>query len=510
MKRTGKINIHNKFEIEVIRDGLLIQKGYAKNIVLDRMYGFLVNFSAPFSTIVFGKGVGTPSPERTTLFNRVGSAPAVYDSHDLTGNVLSVTKFATLLLPEFNGETLTEVGISQEATNINTHAMITDSEGNTISITKTNLDIVKIYATLYVEFEETGDYGFILFPKISPLYDHATNAPLISHFYSMFLVNRSVNLSTSLNSIGFSCEKTRNQKIHSSFGGGQGNYISGPSNKEVIASAVTKKTNLKFRIDPDKANLFNGISHISIPGLIGFSLIDSPYYAGYPYTDRSLGTGDGANTNFAFPNIDPRDLVVKVDGVPTTAFTYEYVSKYFNFQDLFDTDISYRSAVCNGNVESYSCLNTGTTTVNFTHNPFVYDQSIKNLSGLKFKVYVTGSMYSYGSYCNLQGSNDKVSWANIVTARGSFGGGGNVEATIPASVNSYQYLRLQYSLGEGNIGGVSIYDASITEVNRIVFDVAPALGEAITVDYTVPYPIKTPDFVMDFNIEIQWGEGTVV
>ena len=51
---------HNRFDIEV-RDkdtGELKQKGQAENIILDRIYTRLCNFSSYFSYIHFGQGTG--------------------------------------------------------------------------------------------------------------------------------------------------------------------------------------------------------------------------------------------------------------------------------------------------------------------------------------------------------------------------------------------------------------------------------------------------------------------
>lgn len=51
------------------------------------------------------------------------------------------------------GATITEVGISDTTNAINTHALITDAEGNPLSITKTDIDVVVIYATVFIEFK---------------------------------------------------------------------------------------------------------------------------------------------------------------------------------------------------------------------------------------------------------------------------------------------------------------------------------------------------------------------
>ena len=56
---------------------------------------------------------------------------------------------------EYVGETITEVGISYYSSSnyLHTHALIKDSEGNPLSINKTELDVVVIYATVFITFE---------------------------------------------------------------------------------------------------------------------------------------------------------------------------------------------------------------------------------------------------------------------------------------------------------------------------------------------------------------------
>ena len=148
-----KIKVHNRFDIE-LRDAEtneLKVKGVAENIVLDRMYTRLCSMNSYFTNIVFGSGTGTLDPTRTTLFNRIDSASASTVETKNRVEPLYVTKRCILSPESYAGQTFTEVGISETTTNINTHALIKDSEGNPLSITKTDLDVLTIYATVYVE-----------------------------------------------------------------------------------------------------------------------------------------------------------------------------------------------------------------------------------------------------------------------------------------------------------------------------------------------------------------------
>jgi hypothetical protein len=156
MKVKVKPKFHNRFDIVVTNalTGEVELKGQAENMVLDRMYTRLVVLGSYFDQIVFGSGSGTLDPTRTTLFSRVGNKACSTVELIRAFPVSKWTKSIRLEATEFNGNVLTEVGISETTTNINTHAMITDAEGNQLTIEKTPVRIIDIYATVFVEFEQ--------------------------------------------------------------------------------------------------------------------------------------------------------------------------------------------------------------------------------------------------------------------------------------------------------------------------------------------------------------------
>ena len=156
-----KPKFHNRFDIVVTNalTGEVELKGQAENMVLDRMYTRLVVLGSYFDQIVFGSGSGTLDPTRTTLFSRVGNKACSTVELIRAFPVSKWTKSIRLEATEFNGNVLTEVGISETTTNINTHAMITDAEGNQLTIEKTPVRIIDIYATVFVEFDDFLDGG---------------------------------------------------------------------------------------------------------------------------------------------------------------------------------------------------------------------------------------------------------------------------------------------------------------------------------------------------------------
>ena len=163
MKITGKATIRNRFDI-VCRDIKTgeEQKYQAHNIVLDSMFTRLLNFDSFFNYIRVGTGTGTLSPTRTSLFNDSGGKSA--STVEAVRALPTSRRMRQIVLQpeEYVGHELTEVGVaySSDPNSLVTHAFIEDSEGNQISIVKTDTMVVTIYATIFFELGElTSMYG---------------------------------------------------------------------------------------------------------------------------------------------------------------------------------------------------------------------------------------------------------------------------------------------------------------------------------------------------------------
>jgi len=130
MKAQAKVNIHNRFDIEIrdAKTGKLKQKAYAENIVLDQMYTRLCARSAYFVNIHFGTGTGTLSASRTSLFTHLGTKTAVNDAQSKALPTSWWRQKIVLNPEEYIGSALSEVGIAygSTSTNLVTHALIKD------------------------------------------------------------------------------------------------------------------------------------------------------------------------------------------------------------------------------------------------------------------------------------------------------------------------------------------------------------------------------------------------
>lgn len=159
----AKINssIHNRFDIEVVdaKSGEVKQKAYAENVICSQLWSKLLSTSyAYFSYIHYGTGTGTPNSSDTSLFTFLGygsiSESTEVVTSDYSNCVFSARRQITLSETTAVGSILTEVGIASgtTASTLCTHAMLKDMNGNQISITKTNTDIINIYATIYIHY----------------------------------------------------------------------------------------------------------------------------------------------------------------------------------------------------------------------------------------------------------------------------------------------------------------------------------------------------------------------
>ncbi len=285
MKIKQNAVIHNRFDIVVYDAETMeeIQRGQAENIVLDRMYTRICNFSTFFTQIVFGTGTGIPTPERTTLFNRLGSKPAETEEVIRAYPTSKWTQKIRLGTLEYNGNTITEVGISNDTTDINTHAMITDAEGDPLSIVKSDLVIVDIYATVFIEIPNI-DGG--LFYASNGWRDYLTGGSTPNN--TLKIATTPSQEDPSDTAYGFSKTGTR------------------------VADVANKRVTVSTRFEENDFN-----EDIGVVMWVGTGLaVKVPrigIFEGRQRNDVQIGVGDGLRTKFQIPNIFFENLVVKID-----------------------------------------------------------------------------------------------------------------------------------------------------------------------------------------------------
>src|SRR5690606_20653189 len=128
----------------------------AHNVITRQMLENLYS-SSKYAYIAVGTGTGTPSFDRTSLFNYSARYSASMEGGliEVDENTFGQQYRARIPANALVGQSLTELGLSTNSTTgLTTHAMITDSEGNQIAIEKTEQDIIDLYVTLYMTFPQ--------------------------------------------------------------------------------------------------------------------------------------------------------------------------------------------------------------------------------------------------------------------------------------------------------------------------------------------------------------------
>ena len=289
--------IHNRFDIEVSDSitGELKQVAQAENILLDSIYTRLCGGSSYFVNIHFGSGTATPVATNTSLNTHVGTKTAITEETIKAIPVSSWKRKIVLAPEEYVGDTIAELGIAygSTASYLVTHAVLEDSEGNPISITKTSTDVITIYATVFITFDTTNtDLYYSSMPNSNKLVNYLTgdSAP-----YGSFGLNEIIAPYSRLGSIA------------------SATWTSDVGNKQ-------RKTNTpRFGINDANGH----VQAIDFTDLFRLKLPSTGIFAGQSYTGVNIGTGDGIEDTFDIPsrNIKDGTLVIKIDGTTTTAFT---------------------------------------------------------------------------------------------------------------------------------------------------------------------------------------------
>lgn len=150
-------SLHNRFDI-VVRDKKTEEvkvRAEAFNIITNYGWDRIINSAEGWRFIQFGSGTATPLATDTALTTRIGGKAGTNIATDLsnlyTTGIIKKTFQIRLEASENVGATISEVGTSQNSAtaSVMTKALLKDQNGNPLAITKTALDIIDIYATIF-------------------------------------------------------------------------------------------------------------------------------------------------------------------------------------------------------------------------------------------------------------------------------------------------------------------------------------------------------------------------
>jgi hypothetical protein len=489
IQKEAKFSIHNRFDVEIIDSitGEIKQKAFAENIVLNSLWTRLFAPNTYFNYIHYGTGTGTLLASRTSLFTFLG-AKSVIDAPDYGEQILTYdwvngwvsSRKKIQIAPEENvGSEFKEVGIgySATATNLVTHALLKDMNGNTITIVKTNTDVINIYATVFVHWNTEGYGGATVWAN-----RHNT-------FVTRFLTG-------DYHSVVY----TSLANIHTSPGGVFSVYTdvpACPSYPTVPTYNTGAKTiSISKRLGVNDSN--GPIRVISVdnnykdPAII--CEVGGTWFQGTEIFGEALGTGDGSKTAFktAYGRIKP-GAKVYVDGAEQTTgvtITTGLPNVKTTFGAMFDL-VSSTNPNTGQQIDYPSYVPEQVTGRNMTETSIYFNP---------YSQYGISSLY-VGPYAKVDFSSDGVTWDYSTTYDSAY-----ALRNIPAEHRTKPYIQFAWTSGSSH--RAAQFTADTLPEFDVNFTTPPANGAVVTIDYETESIAKDTNHVFDFSLEITLGEKT--
>lgn len=509
METKSNIGIHNRFDIEVIdaKTGKIKQRARGFNVVCNNLFTRLAGGYYDYATYIqYGSGTGTPSASDTQLFNLVGAINPSYndDVHtDRSYEGISVSTRKIVLSPSTAvGVTLTEVGLAYSNSNgsLCTHAMLQDMNGNPITIQKTNTDIINIYSTVYLHWDNTGDFHLYLGTGNNRGYygTYYVSSPLTERFMG---INRGAP--------------------DGSYGGGELGHLWGLNGrlncaqyksydpitltrrgKSISHDATNRKITVTVaRIEANEANDIGGLfrfvylidttsysdaltdlsAYFSLSGNaqgIWFCLdAGGAVIPPSQITNEAVGVGDGTTTDFATKFSFPYDATISINGVVQAQGVSVIkapidTQKMWNFMDTRYLNYPHVPARTNITTDGNIWYN------GYSYYNYAYDLGLASVSAS------SGTLY---------GSDDGENWTTIHTFSGS------ETYTLTGHDQHYKYYKPTAQMN---------YTWNTWNGKAIKFTTPPASGDVITINYKTPFVAKDENHVYDLTHTFTFGEWT--
>jgi hypothetical protein len=500
-----RAELHNRFDIEVkdAHTGEIKTRAFAENLITNQLWERLALPASYFSYIHIGTGTGVAAVSNTELFNFLVAKPATDRTVEWQlSNYVSVRKQIQLLETENVGAFLREVGIgfSNAQNSLVTHALLKDMNGNPISIQKTSLDIITIYATVFIEWLTSYDNETI------EVFNQSSNLWLPN-----YLGGEGGGLLSSL-----VCADR--EPLNGALGSNDFFLYPGTSYQtDITCVYASKKITLNaLRIPASAGNTVPfrtlGIYHIynissgwtpnlRAAAVLTFRVAGGSWFPGSEITGEDIGTGDGTATVFKthWPFVGP-GIKVYVDGLEKTSGVtvqtlapdsskYADVGRYFQLIEADAPAAGYNLPNIGFNLTDSVAAAAGNYGVYF--NP----ASTYGVAGmtLRPKRKLEAATLWVGS---------STMWQEVAVNNGT----GDMAVTVPSALQHLPYWRLTALEGGVAGGAQAVVSADMNPGGNIIFDVPPAQGAVITADYFSQCVAKDDNHVFDFSFEITLEE----
>lgn len=501
------LSIKNEYVLELYdKDGKLKDKAYAYNLVTNSFWSAAFSSGSwyPFKYVIIGTGTGTPSVTDTVLFKTLATATTTRTNVTYAYPTSTATYTATFPASSSTVGVITEIGLGKSNLDghLHTHALLQDSEGNPITINKTDTDTLIVTAKVHCTVSSSEDLvlvsasGFIGFTRT-----FSTTAE--------YLRPANYRLSAS------PCRPTYSSLYDNS---STGSY----------SSSTRSYTSTLQRIDKDTGN-GNYANAVYVDGFGTVQLPNESIFPAYELQPTLVGTGDGSTTEFKCPIPDfventetitvdgvelTRDVDYTVDPIGNTALNASAISAYSNFAKSISASSSTSYTWYQFGIKALSSKGFLIGTVD---KPMTFDLGSEKTCNALFidlllDAYSTPAGAT-GCTLTLEYSNDNVSW-QVATSVDTKFIGANYPSSYPSEYKNMltkfdpitaRYWRiyssgsssyLSYGLGcNGNSFFGYVGDG-------IVFKEPPADGAEIKIKATVNRPYKTSDYLIDYQISV--------
>lgn len=521
---------HNKYTFKLYdKHGKLTQQVIAHNIVLNNYYMCNVYY---YPTLALALGSGTTPPLASDnnltswLFN--AEAQVEYTAEKISDTHIKVS--STFVVPadaSYVG-TIGEFGLYIPTSDYNpnpsclTKGLLKDSEGQTITIEKTDLDRLTVDTELHIQLDESDGFFWLTTPSSSLM-----NLP--------GLWQRS---NTDL--LVFTAAK-RHKKYDMCYERGY-SYVSVATRHEITAAVTRDTTNLIYRFGPSRLPATSTLNGHYVQGvdLLRCRYSCAWYFPSAQFPTQTInnivvGVGDGSTTEFEPPIalwLENTDNVY-VAGVLQTRgvdYTIEHNANRQRLPEVtpgavlddYTKDGDY-SNVPSAVLTSYfpipfsACVDAGVVLVQGGSITVTLDTD--GTIGDKVNYWVPGSFAFYdadGSYVsyqhpilNLSSSDD----GEIFTLRDSYTyDSSTCDTPRSFAVTTDKYWRLTCDFSETSTPTGTLVK-STTDTSSILgyygepikFTVPPADGAKITMSLQLDRPYKNENFVMDMYPEFHFG-----
>lgn len=523
------LKIHNYFDakLENTKTGE-IKTFKAYNQVQDNWFAKLRDSGSDriANNISVGDGTGTMSLSRTTLFHRLIGKSVTEESSE----VLSHTRFkrvVSVLFTELEAVgNLTEVGLCCGSTSIVTHALFTDSEGNPITIPKTNTDRLTITATVFAEYSLSGPlrrfgvYAVEPRPSTELDYDNEigsainTNASYLD--FAAMLVGNANGIRHGSNSykgynFGF------NLTHYPSWGLNNMARLTEAYGSKLSQATVTNnliRTAMYQQISSNEANLTDTyqIKSITMSGCFYLSFPNHDIYPPKQLTFELAGDGSTSGFNLGVPELMTSNVAVTVNGVavPASDFTFygRDITKWQGYPSadnryLIASSIQPSSTGNSNNITTpFLPKRPGMYTLNMPPAEYVYD----------FETPITIDTLIAPRTAELLYSSDGTTWTSAATLTKT---SGNTSESVSFSPISARYWKLIANVHTSNSYTTDCLKSRYNlgfylNKPQLEFNTPPAADALIEVTAYTEYPIKNDKWIIDqtiFDITVERGDS---